>query len=263
MPRKHDYVPGGDKEFNDWFLNLVDYVEQKTGGLGAEWHNIQEPEVMALKSALFNWKTYYEPTLHPHTPAVTTAKNEARKNAEEVVRYFVQRYLVWDKPVTDADRVNMGIPIKDTIRTPIGFPGNTVRLKLKLSVPGQLTIEREIIESGGDPRADHGVRIHYGVVVPNPAAQSALTGKQYYLSELPHTPEQLKEDFFMSSKSHTEPFPHEDSGHTAVFCGRVESKTGKAGKFGELVTAVIPEHSARLGGCAAEEAGRAGAGAER
>jgi len=91
-------------------------VVQKTSGSPSEWDHILKREQDALNAAYEDWYAYYAPTLKPHTSDVTDARNEARARAEKVIRPFVKRNLYCD-PVTNADRIYLGLPIRDSTRT--------------------------------------------------------------------------------------------------------------------------------------------------
>jgi hypothetical protein len=113
----HDYIPVRDADFSNWFKHIVDYVKAKTaGGVAAEWTHIPNAFVDELEAAYIDWNANYQPTLNPHTPAQTTAKKNARAQAEKVIRIFVRRFLSWFPPVSEEDRQNMGLPSRDTIR---------------------------------------------------------------------------------------------------------------------------------------------------
>jgi len=116
MSNRKGYVPQNNADFNNWFKYLAQYVSQKTSGAAPEWDHILKRERDALDDAYIDWYTHYMPTLKPHTSDLTTARNEARARAEKVIRQFVRRNLYCD-PVTNADRVNMALPLHDITRT--------------------------------------------------------------------------------------------------------------------------------------------------
>ena len=116
MAKRKDYVPQNNAEFNTWFKNMTQYVAQKTSGTSPEWDHILKREQDALNAAYADWYTHYAPTLKPHTSDLTDARNESRAKAEKVLRPFVQRNLYCD-PVTNADRIYLGLPVRDIIRT--------------------------------------------------------------------------------------------------------------------------------------------------
>ena len=111
-----DYLPHNDVEFSNWFNNLINYVVRKTTGTPPEWDHIPKRYVDELDAAYADWIAHYKPTLQPHTPAQTAAKNDSRRRAEKVIRPFVNRFLHFE-PVTTEDRVNMALPLHDNTRT--------------------------------------------------------------------------------------------------------------------------------------------------
>ena len=100
-----NYIPSRDKDFHSWFGNLLNYVLDKN----AAWNCIPQSQVTVLNEAFQDWNNHYAPTLQPHTPGQSQCKNDARRRSEAVICEFVQRFLYLD-PVTNEDRVNIGIP---------------------------------------------------------------------------------------------------------------------------------------------------------
>jgi hypothetical protein len=64
------------------------------------------------------------------------------------------------------------------------------------------------------------------VVTADPAAQSALTGRHYYIAKAPTSPEQLNESEFTRKKRHVFDFAYEDTGKTVYFRARIENQKG-------------------------------------
>jgi hypothetical protein len=112
-----DYIPSNDAVFNQWFKFMNQYVAQKCGGSTPEWNHIPQAARTGMENAYISWYTAYSAFLGPHTPVDTEAKNDAKKAAKKVIRPFVNQYLRYP-PVTDEDRTAMGIPNRDTTRSP-------------------------------------------------------------------------------------------------------------------------------------------------
>jgi hypothetical protein len=129
----HDYIPGGDAGFDIFFNNLVEYVDQKTGGNAPEWNHILPAARAALQGARNTWEAAYGPVKSPHTPVQTEAKNDAKKAAKALIRPFVNQYLRY-LPVTNEDRTAMNIPNKDTI--PIPVPPPQAQAEADIAFPG-------------------------------------------------------------------------------------------------------------------------------
>ncbi|MCL2233636.1 MAG: hypothetical protein FWB99_11245 [Treponema sp.] len=112
-----DYVPRRDADFSSWFTNIHEYVKNKTSGKDAPWKHIPGEYLDELGAAWNSWISAYQAIQHPHTDGQTTVKSQARVHAEKIIRVFVKRFLHWP-PVTDEDRVNMGLPVHKKNRSP-------------------------------------------------------------------------------------------------------------------------------------------------
>ena len=174
------------------------------------------------------------------TDSTTALMNTRFKDMCDYMRFVHQRKFY--KPLlSDADYIDLGLKIPDTIKTTVPDPVDIAKGSIELTIRYVLTVVHEIIEGPhSDTRANHGVRVNFGVVADDPAAQSALTGKQYYLAAPPHSPDQLAADKFTRRKRHAIAFPAEDSGKTAWFALRVENSKGGKGPWGEMFSAIIP-----------------------
>jgi len=116
MPSKKDYIPKNHALFQAWFNNFTMYVSIKTTGSKPDWDHILKREMDALFAAYDDWFLNYTPTLKPHSPDLTAMRDEARARAEKVIRAFVKRHM-YVEPVTSGDRINLGLPNHDLIRT--------------------------------------------------------------------------------------------------------------------------------------------------
>jgi hypothetical protein len=110
------YFPSKDALFDGFGMNIKTYVESKTLGAHPDWEHIPADAVTALSEAIIAFHSAYGKMAGAHTPTDTEWKNKKRKEAEKVISAFVNQYLRFP-PVTDEDRINMGIPNKDTIHT--------------------------------------------------------------------------------------------------------------------------------------------------
>jgi hypothetical protein len=85
-----------------------------------------------------------------------------------------------------------------------------------------------IVYVSGDPRdrANAGYRVWYSVVAPREAP--------------PAKPEYLRKSFFTRRKRDFITFDYGDAGKTAYIAVQIENGSGKQGKFGPMVSAIIP-----------------------
>jgi hypothetical protein len=162
MAHTKDYVPKSDAEFDGWLTNLVAYVN--TTVTAGTWTHIPADKVTALNQRQIAWHTAYVKTLGPHTNVDTETKKEAHAAAEHFVRQFYQQYLKFD-PVTNQDRLAMGLPIQDPTRTPIGEP-KTRPLLTDLRALGGFEIEfrfqdEETPDSSANPYGMNGCLLNY------------------------------------------------------------------------------------------------------
>jgi hypothetical protein len=80
-----DYIPARDKDFNDWFKFLNQYVAQKSGGSTPARTHIPQAARTTLADAYAAWYTAYAATIGPHTPVDTEAENNAKTAAKAAV----------------------------------------------------------------------------------------------------------------------------------------------------------------------------------
>jgi hypothetical protein len=235
MAKNRNYIPRNDAKFNTWFKNLTQYVAAKTsGGAAAEWKHIPAEAVNELLDAYTDWYTHYAPTLKPHTPGQTTAKNNARKRAEKVIRSFVNRYLHFE-PVTDDERVDMEIPNRAVTRRPIPDPVSQAMCKIAYPGPGLLELSH-FQPLGGPPpdsRADYGVKVFYGIT-GEPTEDEPVR-----LKKPPKSGNDLPKSRFTRTKKMRFTFIG-DSGNTVYFSLRYESPKGGEGPLCPIFSAVIP-----------------------
>ena len=224
MLMSNDYVPSRDADFNAWFRNIVDYVGEKTGEVLNGWPNVPADAALRLAEAMEDWLAHYEITLHPHTPAQTQAKNDARKRAEAVIRLFVRQYAHFD-PVTNEDRVNMGIPVRDVIRT--DHHDVTEHLEMTLAV-----------------NAIREIRVHVKIKDASHNAKPAgYDGAVLIWALLPAPPKDISElsrHTMASRPSHTLRFEESDRGRTAYISGAWQNARGNLGPFSEILSTIVP-----------------------
>jgi len=237
-----DFIPSRDADFDAWLTNLVDYVAVKTGGSSPAWPYVPDTAVSGLENAKDDWWASYSFTLHPHTPGHTVAKNEARARAEKAARLFVRQFLRFD-PVTNADRVNMGIPVRDAIPTPVDPP--TVQPAITVAYPGGPHLLRVTIAplTGSDPfdgRSDYGHAIHFGVMPQGGATVEQAAGRRHYLMREPASGAELAHLRFTRRKRDFVEFDGDEAGMRAFFCARYENQKGDHGPWGPVASAVIP-----------------------
>ena len=102
-------ISRSDEALNRLFKDVNQYVAAKTGGAVPEWTHIPHAEHGYLIQAYIDWYSSYVLTLDPHASQITKETMRIRLIAERALDSFVSRFLRLE-PVTDLDRINMGIP---------------------------------------------------------------------------------------------------------------------------------------------------------
>jgi hypothetical protein len=222
--RQHDFIPRNDAEFDSWFRNLLAYAVEKTTGTPPAWDHIPERHVDELETAYQDWHGEYILTLMPHTPAAITAKNDARRRAEAVIRPFVRRFLHFE-PVTNADRTNMAVPQHDLVRTDHKVVEEEVEYVLIIRGIRVVHVDFWILGSGSKakPEGYDGAVIVWDVLGEPPADPFALN-RHTMASHTPFTIE----------------FPEEERGKTAYFALAWQNERGILGRWSDIKSTVIP-----------------------
>jgi len=223
MAMARDYVPRRDMDFNNWFINMIDYTHKLVVD-DKVWEHIPDEALQNLERSHDDWFIYYQPTLAPHIPNLTIAKNEARKRNEKIVRDFVQRYLMWP-PVTDADRGYLGLNIRDVIPTPQPVPSTVPEIEAITSRIRRVTLRIREFGSTSYSKPDYvsGYDICWGVVDARPTKVEDLPNK-----------------VSISANPLDLDFQDTDRGKKIYFAARFYNYKREAGLWSDLESAFIP-----------------------
>jgi len=229
MSYNKDYMPRNVLAFIAFFKGIINYVDaNKTA-----WSHIPALVITKLKALLDDLEIASDTAAAQRTPAHTLARNNAQAAATKALRLFVNQYLRFD-PVTDVDLVEMGIPVRDRIPTTV--PPPRIPVEGVLSFPAAGLVEMREIRGVGTPldkRADHGVRIYFGIV------GTPSESDKFRISDRPKTGDDLPHSVFTRKKTHRFDFA-KDSGKEVFFCMRFENQKGDAGPWGTIISAFIP-----------------------
>ena len=168
---RHDIIPSNPAAFNQFFVNLVGYLQRKTQGSNPAWGFIPSDALTELENDLADWKTAYEPTLASHTPEQGRQMRRVQAEKTKNIRNFRNRFLRFEPQVTDEDKDLMGLPIEDRIPTPINAPQLPPAFDVRYPAKGLVDVgalrpaNDAVME---DERAYHGVAIHVGILDATP-----------------------------------------------------------------------------------------------
>ena len=220
----NDYIPRHDADFNNWYENMVHYVTERAQGAESQWEYIPQSAVNELNEGFQDWSEHYTPTLQPHTPAITTEKNNARVRAERVIRAFVQRFLHWP-PVTDGDRVNMNIPNRSNTRTQHHEVTEIVELDLTLRNIREILVEFWV--KGSTSKA-------------KPTGYDGAVLVWDVLDTPTERPEAITRHTIASRTPHAIQFDETEHGKTVYVALAWQNERGNTGAWSEILNTVIP-----------------------
>ncbi|MDR2447286.1 MAG: hypothetical protein LBD58_08380 [Treponema sp.] len=220
MAEHRDYLPQKETALIDWGTNFVDQVDQN-----AEAWEMPRAEAADLKTKLAAFKTLHTQCAGPNrTKTLVAEKNEARDKFRAGVRTMVN-FRFANPIITDAIRVQCGLPPKDHIRTPIGVP--TTRPEFDLKIKDIRQIDVDFWDQGGAGKAKpygmNGAVVSWGIFDHDPADTSELN-KSVLATRTPFTLE----------------FTEEERGKRVYIALQWQSESGKKGRPSEILSTIIP-----------------------
>jgi len=109
------YIPLKDDDFFNWQGNFVNLVVTNAPGWG-----IPAPDVAALVARRASFEPLYTTAQNKttRTRADVLAHRQSRDLYEKEIRAFAKSYLMFNPLVTDEDRIDMGLTVRDTEPSP-------------------------------------------------------------------------------------------------------------------------------------------------
>jgi hypothetical protein len=220
MANKKDYIPAKDSELVAWGDNFIQQLRDN-----ASLWEIPPHEVDDLRDSLENFKTYHSQADSPaKNKIIVTEKNTARKDFKTKTRNMVS-FRLQNPLITDAQRVAMGLHVRDTSRTRI--PAPTSRPEIDIDV---LDVRRLLVRfqdmgstSKARPYGVNGAVISFAVLNSPPASPADLI--RTILAT--HTPFTLE-------------FTEEERGKTVYIAICWQNERGEKGPYSEIESAIIP-----------------------
>ena len=219
MPRNRDYIPANANQFHAFMLHLIEYINANKTAWGFPQGRITE--LMDLFDA---FSTALEAASGPATSAQILARNEAQAAAVSAVRAFVNQFLRFP-PVTNVDRVEMGIPNHDTIRTDHFVVTEIVDFVIHLSAIRELVVDFWIqgTDHKAKPNGYEGAVIIWGLA-----------------DSPPDSPEELENHTMASRRPFTLFFDETERGKTVFVALAWQNERGIRGAWSEYKSAIIP-----------------------
>jgi hypothetical protein len=170
--RKHDYIPRGAWEFKEFMAALVSHVRAKA----PQWGHIPAPAVAGLESSFVRFNKAYDDAAVARSPVLNAARRQTQAEAAKTARVFVNQYLR-HPPVTDIDRVEMGVRNPDTVRTVHAQVHEEAEFEIRLRNIRELLIDFWVKGAAGKakPNSHYGAVIVYAVLDTPPKNIGELT----------------------------------------------------------------------------------------
>jgi hypothetical protein len=224
--RRGHYIPSNTAQFRVFAHKLISYVQEKTfGGADAPWKDaIPRARFDALAASFALFTQAQDLAFSVPTHANINRRQEAQKETTAVIRAFVNQFLRFP-PVTDADRIEMGIPNHDTIRTDHTIVTEIVDFAIHLHVIRELNVDFWIkgSESKAKPDGYDGALIVWGILDAPPKNHDDLTHHR------------------MASKTpYSIPFNETDRGRTVYISLCWQNERGILGAWSEIKSAIVP-----------------------
>ena len=217
--RRKDYVPRNALQFKEFMDNLLQYVAKRK----TAW-NLPTGRINELMGANDSFTEALEESVTTPTPANINRRQVAQAETTKLLRAFVNQFLRF-APVTDADRIEMGVPVHDAIRTDHFVVTENVDFVIHLSAI------REIVVDFWQQGASHKAKPmgYEGAVIIWGTADAP-----------PETPESLAHHIMASRRPFTLHFTDEERGKTVYIALAWQNERGIRGTWSEYKTAIVP-----------------------
>jgi hypothetical protein len=215
-----DYIPQKDAELVPWGANFTAGVVENA----TEW-DIPAEDVTELQTANDDFAELQAKADSPaKTSIIVAEKNTARKRLEAIIRKLVG-FRLKNPVITDAQRVALGLHVRDTTHTPVPVP--TTRPEIDIDVLDVRRLKIVFHDMGSASKAKpygvNGAVILYAVLDTPPADISALT-RSVLATRTPHILE----------------FTEEERSKTVYIAICWQNEKGQRGPCSEIESAIIP-----------------------
>jgi hypothetical protein len=215
-----DYIPPKDAELVAWSANFTARVAEN-----APVWEIPPHEINDLQIASDAFATLHAKADSPAKNTVIVAeKNAARNELVTKIRALVN-FRLKNPVITDAQRIAIGLHVRDTTPTTIDVPKTRPELNLDVVDFRRLKVLFHDMnsDSKAKPYGTNGAVIAYAVLDAPPADQSVLT-RSALATRTPHVLE----------------FTEEERGKTVYVAICWQNEKGQKGPWSEIESAIVP-----------------------
>ena len=233
----------------DWYprtrdgkIHLVETWVSVFQTKAVEW-NIPSARVTSLAGALAVAKERLGVVKSGERTAVSVIQcNEAFKELDSEAR-FIKKHFLLIPPLTPSDCASLLLSAPDETPTPIPPPvGQPILSIVYPGGPHLLMVHLAPLPGTVSPssRSDYGYALYRGIMPQGGATLEQAASVNHYLMKPPLSGDELLHYCFTRRKKELVSFEASESGMTAYFCSRYENGKGEVGKWGPVVSAIIP-----------------------
>ncbi len=218
-----NYIPARDADFDIW---QAQFMTGLTPARIAAW-KITPADQAALLPLQTDWTNAWTIAKDKgsHTSAQTVAKDEARAAYEPALRTFVSQWIRSNTLVTDDERRDLGVTVRDTERTPVGIKANAPILSFD---PAVHTLQTLRMGNPDDPQTQ-----------AMPAGQKVLLERFIGTSGLDPAAINFGNAQIVTRFLHRIQYTEADVGKTAYLRACYVNTKGEKGPFSPVLSAVI------------------------
>jgi hypothetical protein len=216
----HDYIPAGEGQLLPFAKTLSAYALANFARWGMPSpQTLLDAPITAFETAL---AAYQSPN---HGKVDTLNKNEAKDALVHALRTYIQGYIARNPAVTDEDKEEMGLPLRDTIPTPHPAPDARPEVAAEPAGTGahSVTAVNPHTHNKEKPPLVTGVSFAHRVRSADEAAAAAA----------------LMPSEYQAGASRTYQYTEADYGKVADYAAAYENATGKRGPWSNVVSLLI------------------------
>jgi hypothetical protein len=217
-----DYIPQDVDRFKPWADNFMNVLNK----IANSQVKFPDDRITELQKAQSVFDNAFLATEGQHTPAQRLARVEAQAEFTRLIREFVNEYLRFARAVTDVMRKELGITIRDTIRTVHKVVNETVDFVIHVRGTNNLIID--FWQTGRHPSKAK-PRGYDGAVLIWAFSENEPISNEHYTH---HT--------LCSRTPYTIEFDTHDSGRRVWIRMCWQNARGILGRYSEAKSAIVP-----------------------
>ncbi|MDR1563157.1 MAG: hypothetical protein LBS54_08795 [Dysgonamonadaceae bacterium] len=219
--KKKYYLPKAFAELTSWLRNFIETLAEHPTRFGVPKDVFDDLEEKASE--------FYDANIvadsHNAGKVDKALRRDKANTVSKAVRNVVNRYLRYNDDITDDQKVNLGIPVRDIIKTnidpPKTYPGMTLRINDYMNI--SISLREPGSKSKAKPYGTIGALIKYDVLDAKP---------------LDHT--QLSRSVLATRTPRIIRFPASERGCTAYISAAWQNEKGETGPWTLIQSILIP-----------------------